>query len=202
MRTLPVLFALVLSITLVVVCIKVATPDRDATTNPPDKFGFPTSHLVSMHLGEQPGAFEVEDVTGPAAGESLCYRCRYSGRPTVVIFAREVNDSVSKLVQQIDHEVGQNADKKLSAFMVVLEENTAKVEPELKRIQASQGIRNTPLTVFHDPEGPAGYGLSPDAKIQVMMWDKEGIKVNEPIQGDLSQEAISLLVAQTKTILN
>ncbi|WP_146118757.1 hypothetical protein [Blastopirellula marina] len=202
MRTLPVLFALVLSITLVVVCINVATSNRSEKTNPSDPFDFPAAHMVSLQLGEQPGAFEVEDVTGPAAGESLCYRCRYSGRPTVVIFTREVDDSVTKLVQQIDHQVAQHTDKKLSAFMVVLEKDTAKIEPKLKRIQASQDIRNTPLTVFHDPQGPAGYDLSPDAKIQVMMWNREGIKVNEPIRDDLSPDEISNLVAQTQTIMN
>ncbi|PQO32774.1 hypothetical protein DTL21_21550 [Bremerella cremea] len=199
-QQLPFLFSLCAAISLG--CTNASTPDLGKADNNSDLPNPTLSHVVTRHLGEQPGAFEVEDVTGPAAGESLCYRCRYSGRPTVVIFTREVNDSVSSLVQQIDHQVEKNIDKKLSAFMVVLEKDTAKVEPELKRIQASQEIRNTPLTVYHDPEGPAGYSLSPDAKIQVMMWNKEGIKVNEPIRGDLSPEEISQLVAQTNTILN
>ncbi|RCS46294.1 hypothetical protein DTL42_15075 [Bremerella cremea] len=202
MRPQPLTFALLLSTTLAIGCGQASSPPPNNAVQAPSQSTSPLPHFVSMHLGEQPAAFDVEDITGPAAGESLCYRCRYSGRPTVVIFTREVDDSVTHLVQKIDQEVGEHADQKLSAFMVVLDKDTAKVEPELKRIQATQDIRNTPLTVYHNPEGPAGYTLSPSAKVQVMMWNKEGIKVNQPIQGDLSQEAISQLVAQTKTILN
>lgn len=202
MRPQSLTFALLLGTTFVVGCGQVSPSQHDKTVQAPSQSTLPLSHLASMHLGEQPAAFEVEDITGPAAGESLCYRCRYSGRPTVVIFAREVDDSVTHLVQKIDQEVSEHTDQKLSAFMVVLDKDTSKVESELKRIQAKQDIRNTPLTVFHNPEGPAGYTLSPAAKVQVMMWNKEGIKVNQPIQGNLSPEEISHLVAQTKTILN
>ena len=50
--------------------------------------------------GDSVAAFYVKDVTGPAAGTELCYRCRFGDRPTVSIFAREVNDEISQMTKQ------------------------------------------------------------------------------------------------------
>lgn len=160
------------------------------------------TQVVGLQMGEQPLPFTVEDVTGPAKGEMLCYRCRYAGKPTVVVFAREVTDTVSSLLQQIDKQVADHADQKLSAFMVVVGENADQVKPDLERLATAQNLRNTPLTVFHEPEGPVGYGLSPETPIQVMMWNNEGLKVNRPIAGELSREEIAEIVDETKAILN
>ncbi len=202
MRTLIPMFALSLCAAVVVGCTKFEAPQLDESTTDSLASDARSSQVVSLQLGQQPGAFQVEDVTGPAAGEFLCYRCKYSGKPTVVVFAREVNDSVTSLVQQIDRKVTENADKKLSAFMVVVGDDTEQVKPTLQRVQVAQAIENTPLTVFNEKEGPAGYGLSPQAQIQVMMWNDDGLKVNKPLGPHLSKEEISQIVAQTKEILN
>lgn len=198
MRTLSYLFAMSLGVAFTLGCGNVPSPDLPSAGNSPK---MPMTHLVSLQLGEQPGAFQVEDVTGPAAGESLCYRCKYGSRPTVVIFAREVNESVAKLVQQIDQKVSENQDKKLAGFMVALEEDPDKVKPQLKQVKTSHHIQHIPLTVFNDLHGPAGYGLSPEATVQVMMWNKHGIRVNEILDGEISDEQIAKLVGQTESIL-
>jgi len=202
MRTLIPMFAVSLCAALAIGCNKFETPDLSnhaANTLASDAR---SNQIVSLQLGQQPGAFQVEDVTGPAAGEFLCYRCKYSGKPTVVIFAREVNDSVTSLVQQIDRKVSENADKKLSAFMVVVGDDTEQIKPTLQRVQVAQHIENTPLTVFSQKEGPAGYDLDPKTQIQVMMWNDDGLKVNKPLGAHLSKEEISEIVSQTSEILN
>ena len=198
MRTASFSFAMFLGITLTLGCSKVPSTDLPTVRSSPK---MPMTHLVSLQLGEQPGAFQVEDVTGPAAGESLCYRCKYGSRPTVVIFAREVNPSVANLVKQIDQKVSENQDKKLSAFMVALDEDPEKIKPQLIEVQTSHHIRHMPLTVFNDLHGPAGYGLSPEATVQVMMWNRDGIRVNEILDGEISDEQIAKLVGQTESIL-
>ncbi|GAA4428516.1 hypothetical protein [Bremerella cremea] len=202
MRTHLSLFALSFCTIALVGCTRIETPDLESVPGNRIASDARTSRVVSLQLGEQPGAFQVEDVTGPAAGEHLCYRCKYAGKPTVVIFTREVNDSVTSLVQQIDQKVGENADKKLAAFMVVIGDQSEAVKEDLHRVQTSQHIKNTPLTIFDGAEGPAGYGLAPSTQVQVMMWNNDGLKVNEAVSPQLSPEKISELVAQTKTILN
>ncbi|MBA2113032.1 hypothetical protein [Bremerella alba] len=202
MRTLIPMFALSLCAAVVLGCTKFNASELADETSGTLASDARSNQVVSLQLGQQPGAFQVEDVTGPAAGEFLCYRCKYSGKPTVVIFAREVNDSVTSLVQQMDRKVAENADKKLSAFMVVVGEDTDQIKPTLQRVQVSQNIVNTPLTVFNEKEGPAGYGLSPQARIQVMMWNDDGLKVNKPLAAHLSKEEISEIVSQANEILN
>lgn len=154
-----------------------------------------------LAVGSQPPAFLVEDVTGPAKGETLCYRCRYSGRPTVAIFAREMDDSVQDLVKQIDDAVAKNSDSKMSAFVVMLSDAPADCKGELEKVAASKKIEETPLTVFKDSKGPSPYKVAKDAKISVMMWNADGVKVNHAYSANPSKEQISTIVADTKKIL-
>jgi len=175
----------------------VASNDADTAT--------PTGDVVmtSLKIGDPPPAFQVEDVTGPSKGESLCYRCKYSGKPTVAIFAREVNDSVTNLVQEIDKKVAENMDKKLSAFVVLVGDDAAEMKPDLEHLAVAQNIQNTPFTVYGDSAGPMGYGLAPNAKLQVMMWNNDTLKINQEVEsGELSKEEVADLVSKTSEILN
>ncbi|MCC9605175.1 hypothetical protein LOC68_24275 [Blastopirellula sp. JC732] len=152
-------------------------------------------------VGSQPAPFVVEDVTGPAKGETLCYRCRYSGRPTIAIFARDMDANVQDLVKQIDSTVAKNSDQKLSAFVVMLSDSPADCKGELEKVAAANKIEETPLTVFKDSKGPKPYKVSKDAKVSVMMWNAEGVKVNHAFSANPTKEQISTIVADTKKIL-
>lgn len=202
MRTITPWFALSACVLFMLGCSQLDSPDLSEQPKSPLATDAQASQVVSLQIGEQPGAFQVEDVTGPAAGEVLCYRCRYGGKPTVAIFARELNESVTDLVHQIDQRVTEKADQNLSAFLVVVGDDPAIVRPELHRIQVSEHIHNTPLTIFEDAAGPPGYGLSPSAKIQVMMWNNEGVKLNKTLASHPTQAEISDLIEQTSLIVN
>lgn len=202
MRTATLFFALSFFGALAAGCTQQPATTAGSGSNGPLASDARTMPVVALQIGEPPPAFDVEDVTGPSQGEYLCYRCKYAGRPTVAIFTRKIDDSVTSLVQQIDQKVVENAEHQLSAFMVVIGENTEQVKPELQRIQVAQNIQNTPLTVLDNPEGPPGYGLSPEAEIQVMMWNNQGLQVNRPITGPLTKEEIAELANQTEQILN
>ncbi|MCA9084205.1 MAG: hypothetical protein KDA81_09130, partial [Planctomycetaceae bacterium] len=76
-----------------------------------------------LQIGEYPGAYYVADVTGPSAGEKLCYRCKYGARPVVNIFARSMDANVTKLVKEIDQVVGKHQDTKMAAFVVILSDD-------------------------------------------------------------------------------
>ncbi|MBI1247804.1 hypothetical protein GC197_08130 [bacterium] len=202
MRTITPRFALSVCALFVLGCSQLDSPDLSDPPKSPLAVDTQAPQIVSLQIGEQPRAFQVEDVTGPAAGEVLCYRCKYGGKPTVVVFARELNDSVANLVHQLDQKVTEKADQNLSAFMVVVGDDPTIVRPELHRIQVTEGIHNTPLTIFDDAEGPPGYGLSPSAKIQVMMWNNDGVKLNKTLASHPTPEEISDLVEKTSLIIN
>jgi len=155
-----------------------------------------------LKVGDEVGAFTVTDVTGPEAGKSLCYRCRYGNQPVVSIFAREINDELATLVKNVDQVVGQNRGEKMAAFVVLLSDDPSAQEGALKALAKEHGITNTPLTVFDDKNGPPSYKIT-DADFTVMMWVEGELKVNETFKaGQLSPQTVTQVVGQTDTILN
>jgi hypothetical protein len=55
-----------------------------------------------LQIDEFPAAFNVTDITGPSAGEKLCYRCQYGARPVISIFVRKMDENTLKLVKELD----------------------------------------------------------------------------------------------------
>jgi hypothetical protein len=156
-----------------------------------------------LEVGSPVAAFFVQDVTGPSAGEKLCYRCNYGKRPVVSVFARNVDGEVASLIKQIDSVVGQNESKKMGAFVVLMTNQPDAQEAKLKEVAASQKIAHTPLTIFEGVAGPPAYKITKDADVTVMMWVGGELKVNQALKAsELSKEKITGIVGETSKILN
>lgn len=156
-----------------------------------------------LQPGDSPGAFTVQDCTGPAAGTSLCYRCRYGANPVVAVFTRKLDDKVTALVKKVDAQVAENKDKKMKAFVVYLTDDPDKAEPKLKQLAEKNHIKNVPLTIFDGPVGPPDYQLSKNAEVTVLMWVKSDVKVNHAFgQGALDKKSIENIVSDTTKILD
>ena len=148
-----------------------------------------------LAVGEAPGAFNVNDVTGPSKGKSLCYRCQYGDRPVISVFAREVNEDLAKVIKEIDGIVGQNKDKRMAAFVVVLSEDADKVAPKLEELAKKNGIKNVPLTTFDGAAGPEDYKISKDADVTVLAWNQSEVKSNVALKGKLDAASAKKIVA-------
>jgi hypothetical protein len=156
-----------------------------------------------LQVGDEVGAFYVKDVTGPAAGTALCYRCRYGDQPVVSIFAREVDDKLAALLKEVDALVDKNSAKEMAAFLVVMTDDPSGQEEQLKKLAKDSGLKNVPLTTFEDVNGPRGYRLKKNADITVMMWVNGKVQVNESLgRDDLTAEKIASLTQSTSKILN
>jgi len=157
-----------------------------------------------LQVDEFPAAFNVTDITGPNAGEKLCYRCQYGARPVVSIFVRKMDENTAKLVKELDAVVAKNADeKKMAAFVTVLSDDPDTQEAALKKVAEQHKIQHTPLTVFENAVGPAKYKISEKASVTVMMWVDSNVKVNHAFaDGELNAEKISAIVKDTEKILN
>ena len=156
-----------------------------------------------LQEGDYPFAFYVSDITGPAAGQRLCYRCNYGARPVVSIFTRTMNHEVAELVKEIDNVVGRNRSSGMAAFVVVLTDDPDTQETTLRKAARQYQIEHAPLTVFNNDAGPGQYKLSEDADVTVMMWVDDDVKVNHVFRlTDLTGDAISRVVADTRKILN
>lgn len=155
-------------------------------------------------IGDYPGAFNVTDITGPSAGQKLCYRCQYGSRPVVSIFARKMDENVVKLVKELDAVVEKNAEeKKMAAFVTLLTDDPDAQEAALKKVADEQGIKRTPLTVFENNVGPSKYKIDENAEVTVIMWVESDVKVNHAFAaGELTADAVGKVIADTSKILN
>lgn len=156
-----------------------------------------------LRVGDYPTAFNVADVTGPAAGQELCYRCRYSSQPVVSIFAREMNEDVTRLVKELDAVVGKNRPNRMAAFVVLLTDKPHDVQDGLKQVAVDNGIRHTPLTVYKNAAGPARYRINKDADVTVMMWVDSDVKANHAFRSaELNADTVAKVLKDTAKILN
>ncbi|MFN5078252.1 MAG: hypothetical protein ACK6D0_14670 [Planctomyces sp.] len=156
-----------------------------------------------LQVDEYPPAFYVTDVTGPAAGTKLCYRCQYGARPVVSLFVRNMDENTTKLVKELDAVVGKNKEKKMAAFVTVLSNDPDAQEKALKKIADDNKIAFSPLTVFENTSGPSNYKLATEAAITICMWVDSNVKVNYAIKAnELNAELIAKIVKDTEKILN
>lgn len=155
-----------------------------------------------LQPGDAPPAFNVLDVTGPSAGEKLCYRCQYGNRPVVSIFTRKIDGNVAKLIKDVDGVVGKNGDKKMAAFVVLLSDDIDGAEKALTKLAKKNGIKHVPLTVYEGAAGPGSYKVSEKADVTVMMWVESDVKVNYAFGKDeLKKDKVAGVVADTAKIL-
>lgn len=156
-----------------------------------------------LQPGEFVGTFDVEDVTGPARGRSICYACRYGARPVINIFAREMTDQVATLITKIDKQIDENQDKELKAFVVLLSDDPATDKKTLIKLTQKHKIRNVPFTIFDSIAGPARCRIAEKADVTVMLWHDQEVKANHAFaKGKLNKDGIEAVVKSTSTILN
>ena len=156
-----------------------------------------------LQVGDRTPAYFVNDCTGPNAGKSLCYRCKFGSRPVVNIFARKMTPEVNNLIAKIDATVGKNRENRMAAFVVHLTNDADASSATLKKVAKDKSLKNTPLTNYEGLAGPAKYKISKNADLTVMMWVKGKVKVNYALKNkDLSEDKIKEIVNGTAKILN
>lgn len=156
-----------------------------------------------LEVGAPVSAFYVKDVTGPAAGTKLCYRCLYGNKPVVSIFARDIDGNVASLIKEVDGVVAKNQDHNMKAFVVLLTDEPEAKEAKLKQVADEGKVSHTPLTTFDGVTGPQPYKIAQDAEVTVMMWVDGKLQVNEAYKAnELTKDKIGSVVSKTKTILN
>ena len=151
-----------------------------------------------LAVGERVSQFLVKDCTGPAAGKTLCYYCRYGRRPVVSVFVREPSDGVGPLIQQIDDAVARHRNQRLAALVVAIGKDTEDSERDLKRYAEERRIRHIPLTIYRDDAAKLRetLKLSPDVTATILLW-KDGL-----VQANLAFTDNRLTKAQIETVLS
>lgn len=174
--------------------------------------GLSPAFAAALKSGVQPGEliapFDVVKCAGAAddgtpVGEQLCYRCKYGNRPMVMVFSRKADDSVASLVKKLDAAVEKNADDKLAAFVNLLGDNEEALESHAKELGKKSAAPNVPIVVPVEYEnGPADYGISPDAEVTVILAVKGKVVANRAYgSGQFSKKSVDTILSDVPKLL-
>jgi len=141
-------------------------------------FAFADSPQSGLRPGQRPGPYSAVISTGPERGQSFCYICETADKPAVVIFARTVNDTLAKLVQSLDKAVDENKKAGLRVWVTFLNPDQLSLDPKIVEWAQKHGIRNVPIGVLEDADGPPSYRLSRDAEVTIVLFVKQKVVAN------------------------
>ena len=116
-----------------------------------------------------------------------------------MIFAREVSDSLTSLVKQIDAETAKHTKEKMGSFVVFLTDDE-KLSDRLEALAKKEGLKKCILSI-DNPAGPPGYNVAKDADITVVLYNKRTVVANHVFKkGGLNDGAITKIMADVPKI--
>lgn len=128
-----------------------------------------------LQTGDGIGAFYVTKVAGAVddgveQGQELCYRCKYGGRPMVLVFARKTGGKVPELLKSLDAAVDSNDEAQLRGVMTLLGDDESALKQKGQKLAKKTGVNKVPVVVAKDTKsGPASYRIPEDAEITVVV---------------------------------
>ena len=160
-------------------------------------------------VGDMVGAFTVTKVTGNpddgvADGRTLCYRCKMGARPVVMIFARTADEKLAKLLKELDEELEEHADDKLTGFVNMIGSDAETLKKASADFVAKHGIKRLAFVVPEDTkDGPPDLKISPDADLTVICYKGGTVKANHAFaKGGLSDDTIDAVVEASCSLVD
>lgn len=154
---------------LLISCAALGTVDRSAAAEPCQS---------GLQPGQRPGPYTFVVSCGPQRGQLHCYICETSDKPAVVIFARTLNERLAKLARGLDKAMIEHKPSDLRCWVTFLNEQPLEFDPKVVQWGQQQAIRNVPLGIFEDLDGPPAYRLSRDADATVLLFVKQKVVAN------------------------
>lgn len=155
----------------------------------------------SLQPGEKiPGAFHPLNVTGNYAGDKHCLVCEYGLAPVAMIFAREVDEPLVRLIAKIDAATTQNARQEMGSFVVFLSSEEG-LDKKLKDVAAKKALKSIVLSIEH-PAGPEDFKVAKKAAVTVVLYTDHTVKANHAFaKGELTDQAIEKIIADIPKIV-
>ncbi len=115
------------------------------------------------------------------------------------MFARKTSEPLASLVKKIDKKIGEN--ESLKSFVVIMAKDAETTKEALKKLATDASVKNVPLTMIGEKDGPPDYEISSNADITVLMWNQGAVKVNHAFKGDLTDKDIETIVSDIPKLL-
>lgn|SRR5262245_61875650 len=142
-------------------------------------------------VGQRPGPYSFLVATGPQRGQQTCYICEAADKPVALVFARRVSDPLGKLLVKCDAAVAEQPKDAMKSWLTVLGEKTIGLD-DLAKWSKEVGLKNVPVGVFDDPEGPPSYQLSKEAEVTVLLFVNKKVIANFAFRnGELDDAAVA-----------
>ena len=143
--------------------------------------------------GQKPGPYAFLIATGPQRGQPTCYVCDTGDKPMAIVFAKELTPALGKLTQKLDKILTTKSDAR--GWLTL----TAKGEGHEEKLVAwsrPQGLRQLPLGVFDDADGPPAYKLAKSAVVTVVVAVEKKVVASFAFRdGELTEAKIDEVVA-------
>jgi hypothetical protein len=153
-------------------------------------------------VGQRPGPYSAVVSVGPQRGQPHCFICETANRPAVIVFARGLSDPLGKLLRGVDKALADHKKAELRAWTTFLHEDESTFSPQVLAWSKKQSLRNVPLGVFEDVEGPPSYRLSRDADVTVLLSVKQKVVKNYAFRaGELTDARIAEVLKSVPMIV-
>jgi hypothetical protein len=152
-------------------------------------------------VGESvPGPFEPLNINGENAGKKFCQYCINGQNPVAMVFARDCNPAVKKLIKDIDAATVKNTDAKMGSFFVFLSDDES-LEKKLDGLVKKEEIKKTVLTL-DNPAGPDKYSISKEADVTVVLYKARKVVANYAFKkGQMTDKDVEKVLADLPKIL-
>lgn len=120
-----------------------------------------------------------------------------------MIFARNIDSSLTSLVKKIDAATKENSSAKMGSFVVFLasDDDAKKMEVSLPEYAKKENIKSLVLAI-DNVAGPQAYNIAKDAEVTVVLYNKRTVKANYAFRkGELNEKAVEAIVKDIPKIL-
>lgn len=156
----------------------------------------PAAPVVSgPQPGQKPGPYTAIVSVGPQRGQLHCFICETADKPAVIVFARGLSDPLGKVLREIEKALGENKAADPRTWVTFLSDDQPGLDPKVIRWAQEQAIRNVPLGVFEDLQGPPVYRLNKEADVTLLLAEKQKVVRNFAFRaGELTDARVQEVV--------
>ena len=134
----------------------------------------PAPCVSGPKTGARPGPYSAVVSVGPQRGTSHCFICETADRPMVIVFARRLSEPLGKLARGLDG-LADHKSAQLRTWVTFLHADQSAFDAEVVKWSKKHALRNVPLAVFEDIDGPPSYRLARGADVTVLLAVKQKV---------------------------
>jgi len=142
------------------------------------------------------------EADGVEVGKDLCYRCKNGARPQVMVFTRSTSGEVVNLVKELNSAVTKNEAAQLTSFVNVMNADKAAADKGAKDLAAAGSAKVPVVVPVENENGPANYGINPDAEVTVIIANKTKVIASHGFaKGQFNADAVKAVLTDVENVV-